>query len=421
MSKTSRRITLQRDGVTFDSVQVNVRQDGENIVGDAANSPAIAMDPTNPKHLVIGWQQFDTVKSNFRQAAYSYTHDDGATWSPPKLLNPGQFRSQPVLTGVPGGDFYYWSQGSPESTDLFRSSDGGQTWQGPVATFNGELAWMAVDTTTGVGQGRIYLAGYTGTPPSASWLRCSTDAGVSFGDPVPLPHMSVAWGTLAVGPHGSAYAAGTTTIGGMHQIIKWTPPPSAGQKPSMTLVRKLTLGKAVHSKGPNPGGLLGRVWVDVDRSNSPSGGNVYVLSSVDPHGEDPLDVMFVRSTDGGLTWDTPIRINDDDPAPHSWQWFGTMSVAPNGRIDALWYDTRGDPKGIRSELYYAYSTDGGATWSANIPVSPPFDSHVGWPQVNSMGDQFQAVSDNDGVNVAYCATFNREQDIYFLRINRPSK
>ena len=93
-----------------------------------------------------------------------------------------------------------------------------------------------------------------------------------------------------------------------------------------------------------------------------------------------------------------------------------MSVAPNGRIDVIWNDTRNGAKANSSELYYAYSTDAGTTWSKNVPVSPPFDSWVGWPNLNNIGDGYDLVSDNDGVNVAYAATFNKEQDIHFLRI-----
>ncbi len=54
-------------------------------------------------------------------------------------------------------------------------------------------------------------------------------------------------------------------------------------------------------------------WIDVDKSNGPGRGNVYVLASVNRSTNmDPADVMFARSTDGGLTWDDPVKINDDN-------------------------------------------------------------------------------------------------------------
>jgi hypothetical protein len=42
---------------------------GQNILGDADNEPSIAVSPTNPLNMVIGWRQFDNVTSNFRTAA----------------------------------------------------------------------------------------------------------------------------------------------------------------------------------------------------------------------------------------------------------------------------------------------------------------------------------------------------------------
>jgi hypothetical protein len=93
-----------------------------------------------------------------------------------------------------------------------------------------------------------------------------------------------------------------------------------------------------------------------------------------------------------------------------------MGVAPNGRIDVIWNDTRNHPGEFLSELYYAYSLDGGETWSENVSVTPPFDPHVGWPQQNKMGDYFDIASDNLGANVAFATTLNDEQDVYFVRV-----
>ena len=46
-----------------------------------------------------------------------------------------------------------------------------------------------------------------------------------------------------------------------------------------------------------------------------------------------------------------------------------ITFAPNGRGDVVWWDTRDDP-GIRAnDVYYAYSTDNGSTWSKNVRVT----------------------------------------------------
>ena len=54
---------------------------------------------------------------------------------------------------------------------------------------------------------------------------------------------------------------------------------------------------------------------------------------------------------------------------NKWHWFGTFSVAPNGRLDAVWYDSRNAANNTDSQLFYSYSTDAGVTWSANVAVS----------------------------------------------------
>jgi hypothetical protein len=82
---------------SFVSYQVNVDANGNNIVGDAANEPSISVDPTDGNKVAIGWRQFDTINSDFRQAGYGYTTDRGIHWIFTAVLQPGVFRGDLVL------------------------------------------------------------------------------------------------------------------------------------------------------------------------------------------------------------------------------------------------------------------------------------------------------------------------------------
>src|SRR5438552_4460271 len=82
--ETSPRIVSQF-GV-FTSFQANVDANGNNILGDAANEPSIAVDPTDSNKMMIGWRQFDSITSDFRQGGWGYTIDAGVHWTFPGVL-----------------------------------------------------------------------------------------------------------------------------------------------------------------------------------------------------------------------------------------------------------------------------------------------------------------------------------------------
>ena len=417
--RTSPPARLSRDG--YVSVQVNVDDNGDNIVGDAANEPSIAIDPTDPSRMVIGWRQFDTISSDYRQAGWAYTADGGQTWTFPGTVETGVFRSDPVLAADTSGNFYYNSLTANSGLTefwchVFKSTDGGVSWDddtGGTYAYGGDKQWMVVDHTDGIGRDNMYAYWSRSASSCNGQFTRSTDGGASFVGCVDVPGNPY-WGTLAVGPDGELYVAGDGFT-----VAKSTTVKDPMMAISFDFSTTVNLdGSMVGWGGPNPGGLAGQVWIAVDHSTGPSRGNVYLLCSVSRNStSDPLDVMFARSTDGGQSWSSPVRINDD-PGQSAWQWFGTMSVAPSGRIDVIWLDTRNDPGGYDSELYYSYSDDAGQTWSTNQSLSPSFDPHVGWPQQNKMGDYFDMISDDTGASLAYAATFNGEQDVYYLRITR---
>src|SRR4029450_10551421 len=78
---------------SYTSYQVNVDANGNNRVGDAANEPSICVDPTYGNKMSIGWRQFDSVLSNFRQAGFGYSTNGGRNWVSPGVLQPNVFRA----------------------------------------------------------------------------------------------------------------------------------------------------------------------------------------------------------------------------------------------------------------------------------------------------------------------------------------
>ncbi len=409
-------------GSTIFTSQVNVDENGNNILGDAANEPNIAVNPLNRNLIVIGWRQFDNILSNFRQAGWGYTTDGGQSWVFPGVLDSGIFRSDPVLDYDADGNFYYNSLTIDPDTNylckVFKSTSGGDLWESGIDAGGGDKQWMAIDRSTGSGRGNIYAdwSQYSSSCAPGFFTR-SSNGGSSF-DSCSEINCNPDLGSIAVGNAGELYIAGRDFATGTGllvtksfnaqmpaSLISWNSPVS------------VFMDGYINFGFINPNGLLGQAYIDVDRSNGSGQDNVYVLASLTRVSNlDLCDVMFAKSSDGGLSWGAPMRINDDTSNTNT-QWFGTMSVAPNGRIDVVWLDTRDAQFGSDSSaLYYSYSNNQGNTWSTNEKLSESFDPHVGYPNQNKMGDYIDMISDDSGADLAWTNTLNGGQDVYYSRI-----
>mgnify|MGYP000754840307 FL=1 len=273
------------------SRQVNVNATGGNLSGDAANEPSIAIDPTNPNRIVIVWRQFDTIQSNFRQAGWAYSHDGGLTWTFPGVLEPGVFRSDPVVRADANGVFYYMSLRGDFTCQVFRSVDGGMTFPERYDAFGGDKEWFTIDRTGGIGHGNLYLAWSTAASSTGNrTFTRSTNGGVAWMTPIEMPNRPV-WGTLAVDADGTLYIGGvSSTQWPLFYLVRSSNARDGSQTPVFDLSQQVNLGGTlVYGRGPNPGGLLGQVWIDVDRSGEAYHGRLYFLCSVDPPGVDPSD------------------------------------------------------------------------------------------------------------------------------------
>jgi hypothetical protein len=109
-----------------------------------------------------------------------------------------------------------------------------------------------------------------------------------------------------------------------------------------------------------------------DISNSPYRGNIYVVwPNIGVPGTNSgtdVDVYMIKSSDNGVTWSAPIRINQDPinaGKKHYFPWI-TCDQA-NGTLSVVFYDNR-NVSNSQLEVFMAHSTDGGDTW-ADMKVS----------------------------------------------------
>jgi len=191
----------------------------------------------------------------------------------------------------------------------------------------------------------------------------------------------------AIGPHGEIYIAAylansvvvTKSVDGAQSFGTRVQVASASQIGELVSATSQYCGRVLK------GGLRagGSPRIAVDTSGGPNDGNVYVVYSSHGAGADGADVYLTRSTNGGATWSTPLRLNDDSTAND--QWLPFVAVAPNGAVAVSWYDRRLDPQNLLIDLFMRISTDGGASFGENLKITevsfppPAIDTTLGFP------------------------------------------
>jgi hypothetical protein len=342
---------------------------------------------------------------------YSQSTDGGASFTDlGNLPTPatGFNEGDPGLVVNRVGHFYASSisfdfarpAGFENTIGIAKSTDGGSTFTFPVYlppagvqpySFQ-DKPFIAVDTTTRPTGGNVYVT-FTSFPATffAAQLPImfsrSTDGGASFSVPIQLsqPGTFNQGSEPVVGPSGEIYVAWLQFFG----------PGGTGIVVARSTDGGVSFGLPVFAApvlqiGFASGEMMGNFRVnsfprmDVD----PTNGNVYLTYAGRFSIGDSGDVFFVRSVNGGASWSTPIRINDD--LGNKDQFFPDVAVNSAGVIRLYWYDKRKDHVNLRMTLFTAISTNGGLSFHRNEQlINASFLPGVGYdPVLNPiyMGD-----------------------------------
>ncbi|HSO73300.1 MAG TPA: hypothetical protein VLU47_00555, partial [Blastocatellia bacterium] len=165
--------------------------------------------------------------------------------------------------------------------------------------------------------------------------------------------------------------------------------------------------------------------IDVDRSNGPNRGMIYITWAESRNGLD-ADVFVLKLTPpkgGRPQIGLPVRVNTGRVGTD--QFFPWLSVDPaSGDLNVVFYDSRNDPGSQLINMYNARSTDGGASFSENTRVSGvSSDPLVQAPVRGStgaaigIGDYIAVTAARGKTHMMWTDTRNGKQEIFYGQLD----
>jgi hypothetical protein len=378
--------------------------------------------------ILIGFNDSGSTIGTNRFTGLSRSVDGGVTFTDMGTLPINAFGDlgDPVLArDTESGRIYFAVLQFPPTNNvsIFRSDDDGATFMPPVTGAPGapgvqDKPWIAVDNFTGPGQGIVYLAVRDFGPGNGIRFYRSIDDGDTWS-----PN-----GGVPIASAGDGHVTGANIVIGVDHTVYvfWFDETSS---PERIRMRKSTdvgitfesaMTAATLRTGPGFNGDLGLIGIRQSvatpapfRTNAypqavvnPVTGHLYLIYNDDPVGEDKADILLTISEDGGVTWDSPVRVNDDATTNDQWQ--PTIAVTPDGRkVGVFWYDRRLDANNNLIDYFGDICAVSGSTVTCgsdfrltDVSFPPEFGRD---PVLIStyMGDYDQAQADNNFFYVAW--------------------
>lgn len=367
----------------------------------ANNSPALARNPTHRGNLAVA-NRIDLQKYS---CALHVSFDGGRQWSPTSIPIPRGEEPKcyaPEVAFASDGTLYMSfvtlrGRGNvPHAAWIVSSKDGGRTLSTPVKAL-GPLAFQVRLTADPAHPGRLYLTWlqasqvglyrFTQTGDPIRFAR-SDDGGATWQHSVRVSSPSrarVVAPSAAVGPDGQVYVLYLDLGGdkldyeGEHQGLGGSPYQGRFE---------LVLGRSVDAGATWQESSVQRGLTPIERflvflppfpsvAVDRESGRVYAGFHDQRRGA--ADVLVWSLPRGASRWQGPKRVNDNPEGDKTSQYLPNLALAPDGRLDVLYYDRRADPRNVNNEVSLQSSADHGQTFTKRVRLSSrPFSSRLGF-------------------------------------------
>ncbi len=335
-------------GATFSSPK-NIGSNNSRSIGFGQQN--IAVDSSGNINVV--WHAFVGSAGNV-DIFFSRSADGGATFSTPKDISSSLLFStaQQIALDSSGNINVVWHGEAFGSsiTDIFfsRSTDGGATFSTPKNLSNNtgfcsscsRLAQIAIDSGGNID---VVWEGLAGFGNIDIFFSGSGDGGATFSTPKNLSNNA---GTsqgaqIAVDSSGNINVVWVDNNPG-NQDIFFSGSSDGGTTFSVPKNLSNNTGQSYNPHiAVDPTGDINILWEDTTPGN--------------------VDVFFSRSSDGGATFSTPKSLSNSRGSPLHPQ----MAVDSSGNINVVWQDAAPG----QFDIFLSRSTDGGITFSTPMNVS----------------------------------------------------
>jgi hypothetical protein len=321
------------------------------------------------------------------------SQDGGRTWRSTLRVTgkiSTEISSDPVCVFGPDHSAYYLSHYAdaserdhtgvnPAVNPLYHSSDGGLTWRHLRDLPYADRPILVVDHRKTKARGtlytcaihyNVYAVGAATTPFSSLVLSRSIDNGQSFDPWAIYPGAGGSCGPADILADGRvivpirARPRGTDSVGRVLVAVPGERAPFEWKMNAYPATQVSPYAPCVAATTWSLGNALA-----VDHSAGPFANNTYIVWTDQRAGR--CQIRLAVSRDGGITWSTPITVDDNvstaGGGPDSFQ--PMVVVNKNGVVGVSWYDRREQPNGFSWRARFTASLDGGETFLPSVPVS----------------------------------------------------